>query len=440
MRNKVRAQMRGSGVLPGGSVQVGVSGGVDSMVLAHLLKELGFSVSIFHVDHGLRGDESAGDRAFVEAFASSEGIPYAAVEADVNGRHAEGGASVQMAARELRYRAFRDLLGNGGCLALAHHRDDAVETLLLNLMRGTGPAGWAGIPWETPLGAGKIVRPLLGIGRAAIKAYALENIIPFREDSSNSDPKYLRNRVRHEVLPLVEEMRPGSLRTMGRSLNVLREMADLAMVATSERITRLPRDTDGNLLIPFTELGTGNSPLLLLGALFSGEDAHPDELAQLLAAVHGRSVGKRFAIGEKEVIVDRDHLLVLKARSAEEIQPVTIPEATTGGSNGFAWGLVSPAGIDLGTGLRTAWLDADRLHFPLVLRPWRHGDRMRPVGLSGSKLISDILTDSKVPHEQRASARVLLSGEEIAWLVGVRIGDGYPAGEDAERVFRIQAH
>jgi tRNA(Ile)-lysidine synthase len=438
MRNAVRVYMRKHGPPPGGSVHVGVSGGMDSMVLVHMLRELGHKLSILHVDHGLRGAESDGDRAFVEAFARDAGIPFAAVEADVRGRHAEGGTSMQMAARELRYAAFRDVLANGGVLALAHHRDDAVETLLLNLMRGTGPAGLAGIPQETPLGAGKIIRPLLGIGRTEIAAYAAENNIPFREDSSNSDPKYMRNRMRHEVLPLLEELRPGAMRTMGRSLAVLREMADLEGTATGEKIARLTVDGDGNLYIPFTDLVDGKAPLLLLGAIFSDEAHHPDELAQLLEAVHARSLGAKFFFGGREVIVERDHVLVLKAGWAEEAKPISI-FGTAGSESGYSWGIVSPAEVDLSTGMRTAWLDADKLQFPITLRPWHKGDRMRSVGAPGSKLISDILTDAKVPNHYRAAVHVLLSGEEIAWLVGYRIGEGFQAGESPKSVFRVEA-
>ena len=430
--------MRGSSVPLGDRVYVGVSGGVDSMVLVHLLKELGFPVSIFHVDHGLRGAESAGDRVFVDTFARAAGIPFRAVEVDVHGRHAEGGVSLQMAARELRYAAFRELLVNGGVLALAHHRDDAVESLLLNLMRGTGLSGWVGMPAETALGGGRIVRPFLGVGRAEIAAYALENNIPFREDSSNADPKYLRNRVRAEVLPLLEELRPGALRTMGRSLDILREMGDLARKATGEKIARLTRSVDGALRIPFAELEPDKAPLLLLSTIISEESFHPDELGRLLGAAHTRSVGARFRFGGSEVVVERDHLLVLNGAAGAVDETIVLSEEA-GSASCFNWEMVLPSEVDLGTGMRTAWLDADALQFPLLLRPWRLGDRMRPIGLSGSKLVSDLLTDAKVPHEQRSSAFVLLSGGNVIWLVGFRIGEGYQAVGNATRVFRVQA-
>ena len=421
----------------GEAVQVAVSGGVDSMVLAHVLRALGHPVSIFHVDHGLRDAESDQDRAFVEAFANASDIPFNSVVVDVRGKHAEGGSSIQMAARELRYAAFKRCVENGGAIALGHHRDDAVETLLLNLMRGTGAAGLAGIPAVTPIGVGRAIRPLLGVGRAEIMEYAVLHGIPFREDSSNASTKYLRNRIRNEVLPLLEDVRPGALRAMGRSLDILSELVALGQAFTREQERGPVRDADGAVHVPFRMLEPHASPRLLLHALLADDGVHPDAVGRILAAVHGRSVGARFRIGGTEALVERDELVLSKAQRTEEERPVLIAE-DAGHAPGFSWRFVDADEVDPGKGMRTAWLDADRLSFPLTLRPWQQGDRMRPLG-GGGKLISDILTDAKVPHLERDRIRVLLSGGSIVWLVGHRIGDGAQATATSRQVFRIDA-
>ena len=201
-------------------VLVAVSGGVDSMVLLHVLRALGHPCEVGHVDHGLRGAESDADRAFVEEHCRVNDIPFRVTKVDPKASAKGMEVSVQMAGRELRYAWFAELLKElGRPLAMGHHRDDATETLFINLLRGTGAHGWASIP---PV-SGNIVRPLLCVDRDAILTYAREDQVQFREDSSNADPKYLRNRIRHELLPLIEAMRPGAHKAIARSVDLLRE-------------------------------------------------------------------------------------------------------------------------------------------------------------------------------------------------------------------------
>jgi tRNA(Ile)-lysidine synthase len=436
MLDAVRAFIRGHALLAEGeAVTVAVSGGVDSMVLLHVLRALGHPVSVLHVDHGLRGAESDQDRVFVEQHALRAGIPCKVVAVDVH-KAMGSGDSVQMAARRLRYGVFHDQLQQGGALALGHHRDDAVESLLMNLMRGTGPAGLAGIPASTPIASGRSVRPLLGVGRDEVQAYADKEGIPFREDGSNQSPKYLRNRVRHELKPLLEELRPGAWRAMGRSLHALEELVALGQAVLRDRNADLRADADGVVRIPVQRLDPGNAPRLVLQALLAGHGAHPDDLERLLEAVQRHSLGACFRFGEMQALLERDHLVIAPHREGEPAAELRISEMA-GQAEGLSWGTVPAAAIDLGQGPRTAWLDADRLAFPLCLRPWRPGERMRPIGAPGSRKISDILTDAKLPHGQRPSARVLVSNGQIVWLAGHRVAEGFQAGPRSTRLFRI---
>ncbi|MDQ3100373.1 MAG: tRNA lysidine(34) synthetase TilS, partial [Bacteroidota bacterium] len=200
---------------------VGVSGGVDSMVLLHLVQALRHPVSVVHVDHGLRGTESDADLDFVRSYCDQHQISFTYRKVDVKSLVETRGISVQMAARELRYAVFRECIAAGPAkVALAHHQDDAIETLFIQLMQGMGVNGWRTI---APVSGG-IIRPLMQTSRAEILSYAEEHGIRYREDASNAEQKYLRNKIRHELMPMLESWRPGVRRSLSRSIDLLREM------------------------------------------------------------------------------------------------------------------------------------------------------------------------------------------------------------------------
>lgn len=414
---------------------VAVSGGVDSMVLLHVLREFGHDCIVAHVDHGLRGAASDGDRQFVEEQATRLGLPFRSVRVDV--KAAADGISVQMAARELRYDWFSELLFEGPArLAMGHHRDDATETLLLNLLRGTGTNGWAGIQPVASIPGGLIYRPLLCVGREEIMAYARANDILFREDASNADPKYLRNRVRNELLPFLEELRPGSRTALARATDRLREMTIAAGRWTEQATARLVPDEEGVLRIPIELLRTSATPHLLLHRLLRDQGPHPDMIEQLIDAVHNGSTGAIFHMGNCRITVDRDHVVVDHA--TDGFPSFTINLADENGAAGpFRWEKCDGSALPKAFDPHTAWLDLAKLKEPLVLRPWEEGDRMRPHGLGGSKLVSDLLIDAKVPRNEKAGTYVLESDATIVWLVGHRIAEGVSAKGTSTSVLRV---
>ncbi len=437
MLAEVRRLIRRERMLkPGEPLWVAVSGGVDSMVLLHVLRELGHPCHVAHVDHGLRGAESDADRAFVEEQAKCLGLPLRSVRVDPMA--AAEGISVQMAARELRYAWFKELLREGPAnMALGHHRDDSAETLVLNLMRGIGAHGWAGIPAVTELEEGRICRPLLGVGREQIMEYAVANRITFREDASNTDPKYLRNRVRAEVLPLMEAMRPGARRTMARGAELLKELAAAAERQLAREAEGLATDGSGVLCIPIERLEGSAAPKLLLMRLLSGIDLHPDLIDQLLEAVRDRSTGARFHAGGVRISVERTQVVVDREPDGFPTFGISRSDKEEGGAGPFHWRICAPAEVDLSEGMNTAWLDLGNLEFPLTLRPWQTGDRMRPIGLGGSKLISDILIDAGTSRKDKACTYVLRSGEKVVWLAGYRVAEGFSPGPGTEKVLRV---
>ncbi len=400
---------------------VGVSGGVDSMVLLHVLRRLGHVCSVIHVDHGTRGEGSAADRRFVEDQARALGLEVHGTRVDAPAHAARRGISVQMAARELRYACFDEVRRTKPWrIALAHHADDAVETLFNNLLRGTGVRGWAGI---RPV-SGPYVRPLLHAHRSEIMHYAEANGIAYREDPSNADPKYLRNRIRHEVLPLLENLRPGASQAMARSVALLRELAPQNEPASHSSI-------------PFALLEQSGSPTVLLHEALSHFGYHPDMIERIRDAVAERRTGAIFEAGAHRVVVDRDELRI-GLRAAEPASIRIDADQPSGESGGLRWRFLAAADAPASVTREEALLDAAALQFPLQLRPWRPGDRMRPTGLGGSKLISDILIDAKVPRDAKDAVLVLESGGRLAWLVGFRTGEGFQATSASERVLHLQ--
>lgn len=434
MRERVRQAIERQALLQAGEpLWVAVSGGVDSMVLLHVLRELGHPCHAAHVDHDLRGGESDADVLFVRTYCEERSIPFRSIKVDVVAQAALSGGSVQSAARALRYEWFGELVEQGPkTLALAHHGDDAIETLFIHLMRGMGLHGWETIPPRS----GAFIRPLLAEGRESIMAYAMRHGIQFREDGSNADPKYLRNRVRHELLPLLETWRPGTHRTLGRNVALLRELDALAQQHVAEVLSDIAPGPDGTTRIPFARILEGRTPRLVLYRALGHLGLHPDRYEDLIDAISNSSVGASFPAGDHRVFVDREELViapVVALRSWAVAAPANLDSEVP-----LRFASCDAADVDLAQGPTVAWLDVEALRFPLELRPWRHGDRMHPIGLGGSKLVSDMLIDAKVPRDRKAHCYVLVSGGAIVWLCGLRIAEGFQAKATSRSVWRCE--
>ncbi len=415
---------------------VAVSGGIDSMVLLHVLRRLGHACTVLHVNHGLRGAESDGDEAFVRAHCEQTGIAFRSANVDVDALKAEEPVSTQMAARLLRYEWLDEILSPIGAArcALGHHADDVVETLFINLLRGTGRGGWGAMGPRR----GDYIRPLLLVHRADIEAYAREQGIQWREDSSNTSEQYQRNRIRHELLPLLESIRPGAQRTIARSTRLLRHLTQLGDEAIHRFHEQEPVSHDFTQRIPFASLEGDEHAWIYLYYTLRGLGFHPDVVDRVHDAVAERVTGATFESARYQVLVDREVLIMKLLKPTNAAWTRIDLQAANGSGNGFDWGMESGPPAEIPATMLVAVLDADRLGDPLILRPWRPGDRMRPIGLGGSKLISDILIDAKVPRTEKDSVHVLVNGDGgIAWLVGHRIGEGYQASATTRRTLRI---
>ncbi|HEY0979140.1 MAG TPA: tRNA lysidine(34) synthetase TilS [Flavobacteriales bacterium] len=435
MLNEVERSIQRHALLePRASVHVAVSGGVDSMVLLHVLVRLGYRCSVAHVDHGLRGVESDADQELVRSYCEAERIPFQGRRVEVQAHAVGKGISVQMAARELRFTWFQELVEQGPHrLALAHHADDAVETLVMNLMRGPGASGWGGIRPRN----GAFIRPLIDRRKAEILDYARRNGVPYREDRSNTDPKYLRNRIRGEVLPLLNEVRAGSSDNLIRAVELFRELQEAASRRVDDLLGTPVPDANGEVLVPFEVFERSGTPQLVLHRLLRGREVHPAQQTRILEAMRLRRTGAVFPFSDGRLFVDRRGLLM--APPAVSLPTWTIPTADRvppGAPLAIRSAPFEGAVADVPDHI--AWFDPQRLHFPLVLRPWQLGDRMRPAGMEGTRLISDMLIDLKRSRVDKERQWVLESRGEVIWLVGHRVAQGAAAVQGCPEAWRIE--
>lgn len=434
MIDTVRSFLRKNHLLAQGEpLWVAVSGGLDSMVLLHMLRELGHPCQVAHVDHGLRGTESDADRVFVHDHCQGQGISFVAHRVDVVAHAATTGTSIQMAARSLRYAWFNEILTSvPDTMALAHHADDAIETFFIGMMQGMGFHGWEGIPVRS----GPFIRPLLGCRRAEILDYARVHNIPWREDASNADTTYLRNRIRHELLPQLEQWRPGTHLNLARNVRLFRELDQLAQGAVNDAVNDLVPDQVGTLRVPFDRLRSKGVPLLTLHHLLRAKGFHPDQLEGILQAVDQARTGAVFLRGDLQVLVDRTDLVIRAAPGQLPMWTIPAAEAVPPDAP-LRITVEALGGHGPENGPNVVRLDP-ALEFPLELRPWRDGDRMRPAGLGGSKLISDILIDAKVPRDRKQRTYVLVHEERILWLCGHRLAEGVRAASGASNAVRCE--
>ena len=422
----------------GARVLVGVSGGCDSMTCLALLREMGYEVYALHVNYGLRESADA-DEALVRKWCADREptVPLAVEHLDAEARAAAQDESLQEAARALRYEALVNHADdvNAAAVATGHHRDDQAETLLLHLLRGSGPEGLAGMPPSRPMGATSdvpLIRPLLATSRAEIEAYAEQRGVPWREDPSNRDGSYDRVWVRTELLPLLEERFPGASENVARAARLTGEYVEHTVTpALSERMGNCYVDCEAGGALRLSGLRAEPSVWrrrLVLAAL---ERTLPDApqtaaFARAVEGLIGAQVGRRVEGGGGTVWRERNCLRFVPATAAPEPvwPPIPVPwgEAVSleGGTLRIDLLDTGPESLDAGTP-NIEYVDAERLVDPLAVRTWRDGDRFQPLGLDGTKLVGTLLTDAKVSPHRRPGVHVVTTDEHLAWVVGHRL-------------------
>lgn len=414
------------------------SGGMDSMCLATLLIRSGVSFEIAHVNFQLRGSESDGDREFVQNWAENNSIIFHLKLADTKSVAQSRGISIQMAAREIRYgffeeiRAARNLKG----IILAHHQDDQLETIFLNLLRGTGIEGIYGMAERK----GWLIRPLLTFSRTLIQSFMIENQLTWRDDSSNAKEEYKRNNLRINGLPAIYSLEPDAKKNLLTSFTRLKDtgraFSGLFENWKNEKITG--DQTTQSLAYAHVQNQPGNASLLYFWLRPFGFNS--DQAQSIARALSDPRPGSVFKSSGYAVHFDRTEMVLAPEPTDfqsiflwEKDDSLQLPEGT--------YGLIRqryPLALDKNP--LHAQLDESRLVFPLEIRTWREGDRFLPLGMNSSKKISDFLIDIKMPLARKPNVKVLVSTGEIAWVIGLRIADWAKCTPATEQILYFKKH
>ncbi|MBZ5856440.1 tRNA lysidine(34) synthetase TilS [Flavihumibacter profundi] len=408
---------------------VGVSGGLDSVVLCHLLKESGFYFEIAHVNFQLRGAESDRDEQFTIALAGKLNVPVHTAHLNAANYAHQHKVSVQVAARELRYDWFSGLIkdrkasGNPlDCILTAHHANDNAETILMNVFRGTGLSGLRGILPARDL----IRRPLLFANRNDLLQYARQNNITWVEDSSNALDKYSRNYIRLNIIPQIEEAYPSLVKTLNESAGHLREMElfyDQAMQQCLHKIVVLKGQEQQVPVARWRKLPGAPAVLYAWLKPFGFSPAQMPEVAALAKSESGHFIDS----ATHRVLINRAWF-VLTQKSHKDATTVLLPDEKGDihfGGGHLHWKTVTNKQQPIPTDPEIAWVDASKIAYPLLLRPWKPGDYFYPLGMPKKKKVARFLIDIKLPRHLKEKVWVLESDRKVVWVIGHRIDDRF---------------
>lgn len=414
------------------NVLIASSGGIDSTILAHLFHQSNLNCSLAHCNFSLRGKESDLDETFVKNLGSFLNFPVYTTTFNTKKYAAEKGISIQMAARELRYDWF-EKTANKNQLAhilTGHHKDDVLETVLINFTRGTGLDGLTGIPEIN----GKIVRPLLPFSREEILNYAEKNEILWREDESNSSTKYFRNKIRHEIVPILKELNPNFLHSFDNTLNNLKESQTLIQ----DRIRRLKEHViayheNGVHAISIKKIEELNSPKANLYEILKPYGfTNSKDATQLLKAQSGKQLFSK----THRLLKNRDELLISTLQKNTE-DTFVLAKNTKSISKpiSLSFNEVKKVGEFSPT---VAYIDKKKLNNTLVVRKWQKGDYFYPIGMNGKKKLSNYFKDQKLSLLEKEEVWLLCDGNDIVWIVGKRMDDRYKISKTTEAILEIK--
>ena len=409
------------------------------MVLMSLCVNSGYTVGVAHCNFCLRGRESDEDEIMVQEHARKYGIECHNRRFDTIGEMDRTGESMEMAARRLRYTWFAQLCEEHGytVIAVAHHIDDSVETFFINLMRGTGLRGLTGIHQQV----GRIVRPLMFASRKEILDYALHKHIPYREDSSNKTTKYLRNKIRLGLTPRIREINPRFPFIMSRNIERLMAAQRFIDGAIDHIYSEAVSEQDGIYTICTDRIANADSREFVIYEILSSRFGFKGDVVDgLCKALQQNTTGRRFYSRTHVAYIDRGNIVITTITEQDTCQ-ISVNEGQQRAYCGNSVLYFEICDVDslptYNVPDNVALLDADRVKYPLSVRRWSDGDTFIPFGMTGRKKVSDFLIDSKVSMAEKSRQFVLLSGEEIAWLVGRRTADPYRITDSTERVLRI---
>ncbi|BFM44079.1 tRNA lysidine(34) synthetase TilS [Flavobacterium sp. CFS9] len=410
-----------------------VSGGLDSMVLLHLFQQLPFEIAVLHCNFQLRGLESFGDQDFIQKYCSENAVPIFSTQFDTEAFAKDYKLSTQVAARELRYNWFYELLEteNFDYILTAHHADDNLETFIINLTRGTGLEGLTGIPEQND----KIVRPLLPFSREEILEYAKLNNIQWREDSSNASNKYLRNKIRHDLVPILKEINPNFLNAFQKTQGYLQESQEMVEDASIMIYQQVAKEEGEDIHFDLNQLKKlPNYKSYLYQWLNEFGFVAWNDIYDL---VEGQS-GKQVFSADFRLLKNRDILILSPISELEENEVFEIGAAETDVNFPLKLRLCQVDDITIDSN-KAIFVDAEKIRFPLILRKWKEGDVFHPFGMNGkSKKLSKLFKDEKLSLIEKEKIWILCSDNRIVWVIGMRQDERFKIENTTNKIIKIE--
>jgi tRNA(Ile)-lysidine synthase len=426
-------------IKPHNRVLLTVSGGIDSMVMTHLFVRLNISAGIAHCNFSLRYEESDKDEELVQKYAEEHNIPFFSTRFQTKDFASENGLSVQMAARELRYKWFEEIRRMNGydSIAVAHNLNDNTETILINLIRGTGIAGMMGIKPSND----RIIRPLLFASRAEIIKYCHKYHIVFREDKSNSDTKYTRNKIRHLVIPVLKEINPSIEMTLSETALRFAGINEIVSEYISALKNTIAKQNGELTIYDNILLKTHLKNQAILFELFKQFDINSAQVDDLIKVIKGKTGGVLLTRSHK-ILKNRKEIIVSqKGELNEEIYHIKnitgLKKNTVIASAGY---IQITTNFKLPTDSLTACIDSERISFPLIIRKWKPGDFFYPLGMKQRKKLSDFFIDGKFSGFDKEKVFILESAGKIVWIIGIRIDDRFKITSTTTKVLLIKAN
>ena len=419
-----------------GKILLAVSGGLDSMVLWHLVEKHGFSYAVAHVNYQLRGDASMADEELVSRQAKKLKVALEVKRADVAAYQKVHSGSTQMAARDLRYGWFQQLCKEKGYdyVFTAHHQDDQIETFFLNLSRGTSLKGLKGMSLQN----GNIIRPLLHVSKAELLAYAKKEGVKWREDESNTTNAYKRNFIRNEIIPLFQQVNPRFNQVQQENMELISGAFKREAKAFEHLRKALIQEEDDHSWMANSDLRAEQADAYFFYELLRPFGLNYREAKDLKKAYESEGTSVIHS-GTHSFWVERNRLVIRKAATEKDGKQWINASDIRFVSNGQPYQINHFKSATLRDArTKNAALDAELLQFPLLLRPWEQGDRFVPLGMKGKKKVSDFLIDEKVDAHQKSAVNVLLSGETIVWVVGHRISEDFKISSDTQEVWHAE--
>ena len=431
--------IRESGLFcPADRILLAVSGGVDSVVMTDLFAKAGYTFGIAHCNFHLRGSDSDSDEAFVRSLAEKYQVPVYCISFDTTAFAKEQKLSIEEAARKLRYDFFDKIAEQNGYryIATAHHNNDAIETFFINLIRGTGLTGLHGI---RPVN-GKIIRPLLLFSRQEISDYASRNSLPFHEDYTNNETVFLRNKIRHQLLPLLKEMSPQIEPTMMRNMANLADAEQIFHEAIATKQRHIFKVEDDKITVSKDDIRQLNPCNTYLFEMLRQFGFNATAVNDLLSALD--STGRQFHSQTHTILTNRDTIIIKEKEIRTDDTEYIIEKGVTTISTPIYLSFeqsVTDETRDLRTDQNTIVVDSQKLKYPLILRRWRQGDRFQPFGMKTTRKLSDFFKDNHLSLFEKNEKWLLCNNDgQIIWIVGMRMDERFKVAPQSEEILMVK--